>query len=128
MPPQPNPDSPITQTSGGPVDLNVVALKGSDRLAFESPLERVIGGRPDVRPIYICSPLLPSLISKYQKEDLKLLVELKRLQLGGSDSSGSDSEDSGDENVKSTKEVEEVEADETINRSIRLPGHLSASM
>jgi hypothetical protein len=75
--------------------------------------------------------LFLSLISKSQPEDSTLLIELQRLQLGGSDSSGSDSGDSDSENSKDVKpnmDSEVKEAEETIDRSVRFPGHLSASM
>jgi hypothetical protein len=53
------------------------------------------------------------------------------LQLGGSDGSGSDPGDSDGENwkdVKLNKDSEAKEAEETINLSVRFPGHLSVSM
>jgi len=59
------------------------------------------------------------------------LNELKRLQLGGSDGSGSDPGDSDGENskdVKLNKDSEAKEAEETIDLSVRFPGHLSVSM
>ena len=56
--------------------------------------------------------------------------ELKQLQLGGSDGSGSDPGDSDGENSKDAKlnkDSEVKEAEETTDRSVRFPGHLSTS-
>jgi hypothetical protein len=50
MPSQPSHGGRVEQDSKVPTDLlNVVGLKGNGHLAFESPVERLMGAYPSVR-------------------------------------------------------------------------------
>jgi len=121
---QPKREGHVEQESRGPASLlNVVALKGNGHLAFESPVERLIGAYPSVG--YICHYALHFLVypKLSQHLDLPLLIALQRLQLGGSDGFGSDLEGS-----EASEEDVERKTERTADRSARLPGHLSTSM
>jgi hypothetical protein len=87
-------------------------------------------GHPNVGSIdFFAAAPLPHL--KAQPEDFTLLKQLKRLHLGGSDGSISDQEDSDGESskdIKINRDSEVKKAEETTDRSIRFPGHLSVSL